>query len=409
LHLLVSLDANDGEARRWLWLAEGRASTIIALELWDFESWHALTVRQVQAARDMGALVQLQFALNFLARVNILAGEQTLARRLIREDRLIMEATGSPPAGNAAMMFAAWQGREQEASELIRATVEDAAGRGTGRLAGVAACASAVLNNGLGRYDAARDAALGVFRRDHLALGPMVVAELAEAAARTGEVSLIRAALDWLSERTQVTPTDWALGIEARVRALLSAGEAADGCYRESIERLGRTRVRAELARSHLLYGEWLRRQGRRKDARDQLSTARDMLDAMGMAAFAERARRELLAACQTARKRTTLPTRAAAASEALTTQESQVAQLARDGLSNPEIGARLFISPRTAEYHLHKVFAKLGVSSRSQLDRVLPGDPDATVPDQSWASRRYRQAATGPGQWPGRRARDEV
>ncbi len=409
LHLLVSLDADDGEARRWLWLAEGRASTIIALELWDFESWHALTVRQVQAARDMGALVQLQFALNFLARVHILTGEQSLARRLIQEDRLIMEATGSPPAGNAAMMLAAWQGREQEASELIRATVQDAAGRGTGRLAGVAACASAVLDNGLGRYDAARDAALGVFRRDHLALGPMVVTELAEAAARTGEVSLVQAALDWLSERTRVTPTDWALGIEARVRALLSAGEAADGCYRESIERLGRTRVRAELARSHLLYGEWLRRQGRRKDARAQLSTARDMLDAMGMAAFAERARRELLAAGQTPRKRTTTPARAAGASEELTAQESQVAQLARDGLSNPEIGARLFISPRTAEYHLHKVFTKLGVSSRSQLDRVLPGDPDGTKPSRPSAGRRHRQATPGPGPWPGPRARDEA
>jgi ATP/maltotriose-dependent transcriptional regulator MalT len=197
-------------------------------------------------------------------------------------------------------------------------------------------------------------------------------------------VSLIQAALDWLSERTRVTSTEWALGIEARVRALLSAGEAADGCYRESIERLGRTRVRAELARSHLLYGEWLRRQGRRTDAREQLSTARDMLDAMGMAAFAERARRELLAAGQPARKLTTPSACAAGGSKALTAQESQVAQLAREGLSNPEIGARLFISPRTAEYHLHKVFTKVGVSSRSQLDRVLPGDPDATKPSQS-------------------------
>jgi DNA-binding CsgD family transcriptional regulator len=209
------------------------------------------------------------------------------------------------------------------------------------------------------------------------------VPELAEAAARTGDVAAVRAALDWLSERTRVTPTAWVLGIEALVRALLSDGQAADRFYRESIERLGRTRVRAELARSHLLYGEWLRRQGRRTDAREQLRTALRMLDAMGMAAFAERARRELLATGETARKRTVpaARTRTGGASEALTAQEAQVARLARDGLSNPEIGARLFISPRTAKYHLSNVFTKLGISSRSQLDRVLPADPDTAGP----------------------------
>jgi DNA-binding CsgD family transcriptional regulator len=187
--------------------------------------------------------------------------------------------------------------------------------------------------------------------------------------------------LDWLSERTRVTPTEWALGIEARIRALLSDGEAADGFYRESVERLGRTRIRAELARSRLLYGEWLRRQGRRMDAREQLRTAHQMLEEMGMAAFAERARRELRATGETARKRTAPATRTAAASAALTAQEAQVARLARDGLSNPEIGARLFISPRTAQYHLSSVFTKLGISSRSQLDRVLPADPDTAGP----------------------------
>ena len=194
--------------------------------------------------------------------------------------------------------------------------------------------------------------------------------ELAEAASRTGDVALVTAALEWLSERTRVTPTDWALGIEARVRALLSEGEAAERLYRESIERLGRTRVRAELARAHLLYGEWLRRERRRVDAREQLRTAHEMLDAMGIGAFAERARRELLATGETARKRT-VGDRAAE----LTAQEAQVARLARDGLSNPEIGARLFISPRTVQYHLGKVFTKLGISSRSQLDHVLPAD----------------------------------
>ena len=174
-----------------------------------------------------------------------------------------------------------------------------------------------------------------------------------------------------------MTPTEWMLGIEARVRALLSEGEVAERWYRESVERLDRTRVRAELARSHLLYGEWLRRQGRRMDAREQLRTAHQMLEEMGMSAFADRARRELAATGETARKRAGPAARASGAGEALTVQEAQVARLARDGLSNPEIGARLFISPRTAQYHLSNVFAKLGISSRSQLNRVLPADPD--------------------------------
>jgi len=383
LEVLVTLDVGAGETRRRLWLAGGRASITFALELWDFDSWHALAAHQVQVARDMGALVQLQLAISNLGVHQLVAGELTATGRLIEEDRLIAEATGNPPVGYAAMMLAAWQGREQEAAELIEATVQLATESGMGVLTGLAACASAVLYNGLGRYDAARDAAQLAFERDHLGFGHLVVPELAEAAARTGDVAAVRAALDWLSERTRVTPTAWVLGIEALVRALLSDGQAADRFYRESIERLGRTRVRAELARSHLLYGEWLRRQGRRTDAREQLRTALRMLDAMGMAAFAERARRELLATGETARKRTVpaARTRTGGASEALTAQEAQVARLARDGLSNPEIGARLFISPRTAKYHLSNVFTKLGISSRSQLDRVLPADPDTAGP----------------------------
>ncbi len=304
LGLLVTVDAS-GEGRRWLGLAGGRAS-MIARELWDFESWDALATRQVEVARDMGALVHLQFALNFLGLHHLLAGELAAAERLIAEDRLIAEATGNPPVTYAAMLLAAWQGRENAASELIQAAAQMATGSGRGMLAGFAAYASAVLNNGLGRYDAARDAAKPAFERDHLGFGRLVVAELAEAAARTGDIALVQATLDWLSERTRATPTEWALGIEARVRALVSDGQAADGWYRESVARLVRAGVRAELARSHLLYGEWLRRQGRRVDAREQLRTARDMLDAMGMAAFAERARSELAATAKTARKRTT-------------------------------------------------------------------------------------------------------
>jgi DNA-binding CsgD family transcriptional regulator len=382
LERLVTLDADAGEAHRWPWLGGGRVSGIIALELCDFGSWHALAARRVQVAREAGALVQLQLALPFLGLYHLLAGELAAAERLIDEDRLIAEATGNPPVAYPAMMLPAWQGREHEASRLIQATAHSATEHGTGLLADVAAYASAVLDNGLGRYDAARDAARPAFERDDLGFGRLVVAELAEAAARTGDAAQIQAALDWLSERTRVTPTEWALGIEARVRALASDGQTADRWYRESVERLGRTRVRAELARSHLLYGEWLRRQGRRMDAREQLRTAFDMLDVIGMQAFAERARRELTATGETARKRTAPAARTAGASAALTAQEAQVARLARDGLSNPEIGARLFISPRTAQYHLRNVFAKLGVTSRGQLHRVLPPDP-GTVPQR--------------------------
>jgi DNA-binding CsgD family transcriptional regulator len=369
LEMVLALDIGTDDIGRWLWLAGGRVSQIVALELWDAESWHALASRQARFARGAGALVHLQFALNYLARTQILAGELTAAAQLIEEDRLIAEATGNPPVAHNAMMLAAWRGQEREASGLIEATGPEATGRGLGRLASFAAYARSVLYNGLGRYDAARDAARQAFEPNHLGYGPLVVPELAEAAARTGDMTLVTALLEWLSERTSVMPTDWALGIEARTRALLSDGEAAESCYRESIERLSRTRVRAQLARGHLLYGEWLRRERRRAEAREQLRTAHEMLDAMGIGAFAERARRELLATGETARKRTV------EIAVELTGQEAQVARLAREGLSNPQIGARLFISTRTVQYHLGKVFAKLGISSRAQLEQALPAE----------------------------------
>jgi ATP/maltotriose-dependent transcriptional regulator MalT len=327
----------------------------------------------VQVARDAGALVHLRVALNFLAAPHVLAGELTAAELLIEEDRLVAEATGNPPIAYTEMLLAAWRGDEERASHLIEATSREATARGLGMFVNAAAYASSVLYNGLGRHDAARDAAVPAFERDWVGRGPLVVPELAEAASRTGDVGLLSGVLEWLSERTRATPTEWALGIEARVRALLSEGETAESHYRESIARLGRTRVRVELARGHLLYGEWLRRERRRVDAREQLRTAHDMLDAMGIEAFAERARRELLATGETARKRT-VETR-----DELTAQEAQVARLARDGLSNPEIGTQLFISPRTVQYHLRKVFIKLDISSRNELDRVLPSDA-ATV-----------------------------
>jgi DNA-binding CsgD family transcriptional regulator len=201
--------------------------------------------------------------------------------------------------------------------------------------------------------------------------------ELVEAAARTGNTELAASAVDQLAEATQAGGSDWGLGVEARCRALVSQGQAADGLYQEAIERLGRTRLRPELARAHLLYGEWLRRENRRTDAREQLRTAYDQLSAIGMEAFAERARRELLATGETARKRSSQPE--VASSQKLTPQEAQVARLAGDGLSNLEIGTRLFISSHTVQYHLGKVFTKLGIGSRSQLHRVLPGGPDTS------------------------------
>ena len=372
LELLLTMDCSTAEARRWLWMGGGRAGSI-ATELWDDESWYALAARQVQVARDTGALVQLRFAITHLALHHIVGGMLSTAARLIEEDGLIAEVTGPPPVAYSAMMLAAWQGREQQASELIEAVVLIATERGAGILADFAACANAVLSNGLGHYDAARDAAWRVFERDHVGYGHLVVPELAEAAARTGDAALIQATLEWLSDRTRVAPTAWVMGIETRVRALLSDGEAADRWYRESIDHLGQTRIRAQLARSHLLYGEWLRREGRRTDAREQLRIAHGMLEAMGAEAFAERARRGLRATGETARKRT-----AVAMNEVLTGQEAQIARLARDGLSNPEIGARLFISARTVQYHLGKVFAKLEISSRLQLRRALPDDANA-------------------------------
>ncbi|MDR3032354.1 MAG: AAA family ATPase [Kitasatospora sp.] len=367
LDVVRALDVSRGESDRWLWLAGGRMGQFIAMELWDFESWQALAAGQAQLARDTGALMHLTFALNLLARTHILAGELATATRLVEEDHLVADAVGHSPIADTAMMLAAWRGREQEASELIEAVSRDATAHAAPALGGRADYASAVLYNGLGRSAAAFDAARRAFERESMGYGSHVVPELAEAAARIGDLKLLGAVQEWLSERTRATPTQWVLGIEARVRALLSEGESAEKFYRESIERLSGTRVRAQLARAYLLYGEWLRRERRRGEAREPLRTAHEMFDAMGIAAFADRAGRELLATGETARKRTV------ETSAELTAQEAQVARLARDGLSNPEIAARLFISSRTVQYHLGKVFTKLGISSRSQLHLVLP------------------------------------
>jgi DNA-binding CsgD family transcriptional regulator len=362
LDLLLALDTMDEETAQWRWLAGGRASAITALELWNAEAFHVLAAREVEFARNTGALVHLQLALNLLARSHLLAGELSTAARTIEEEHLIAELTGTPHL-NTEMTLSALRGEEPTAPQPAGTSAPEL----IGRVWMSYAYAVAVLHNGLGRHEAALAAAAQVFERDPVGYGALVVPELADAAYRTRDLTQLRVAHEWLAERARVTPTEWALGIEARVRALLSQGEQADPLYRESIERLGTTRVRFELARAHLLYGEWLRRQRRRADARQQLRTAREMFEAMGVGAFAERATRELGGPRETART-STVEVR-----DELTVQEAQIARLARDGLSNPEIGSRLFISPRTVEYHLRKVFTKLGISSRGQLARVLP------------------------------------
>jgi DNA-binding CsgD family transcriptional regulator len=362
LELLLAIDVSNEDAGRWLSLSSGRNSNVVALEMWDDEALHRLAARQVQVARDTGALVHLQFALSFLARSHLLAGELTAATLMIDEARLIAEATGTPALVNAPMILAAWRGDEAQASELIDATSEEAAARRWTSNN----YARAVLYNGLGLHEAARDAAWEAFQPDPIGYGSLLLPELAEAASRTADRALLESALEWIAERTRAMTSGWATGIEARVRALLSEGEAAESLYRQSIADLAGTRLRLELARTHLLYGEWLRRERRRLDGRKHLRNAFEAFTSMGAEAFARRAERELLATGERARKRTvdTL--------DQLTPQETQIARLAASGHTNREIAARLFISASTVEYHLRKAFRKLGVKSRTQLhDRL--------------------------------------
>jgi DNA-binding CsgD family transcriptional regulator len=362
LKLLLAIDVRDEDLSRRLSLSSTRNGNIVALEMWDDDALHRLATRQVQVARDAGALVHLQFALSFLARSHMLAGDLAAATVMIDEARLIAEATRNPALVNAPMILAAWRGREARASELIDATSEEAAaGRWTSNN-----YARAVLYNGLGRHDAARDAAWEAFQSDPIGYGTLLLPELAEAASRTADQALLESARKWLAERTAVISSEWAIGIEARVRALLSEGEVAERLYRESIAHLAGTRLRLELARTHLLYGEWLRRERRRLDARSHLHTAIEAFTSMGTEAFAHRAARELLATGERARKRTV------DTFDQLTPQEEQVARLAARGTTNREIAVQLFITQSTVEYHLRKAFRKLDVKSRTQLaDRI--------------------------------------
>jgi DNA-binding CsgD family transcriptional regulator len=365
---ILSLNPGTGiDIGRYLWLAGMRAGGIVAGELWDDDARHTLAIRQVEVARNAGALVQLQYALSFLAWTSLDAGELAAAARLLDEDRLIADATGTSPVGFCAILLAGWQGAEDTAIERYEAMVRLAAAGRITRLRTVADHAIAVLYNGLGQHDAARDAALRAFERGDLGYEPFVVAELAEAASRTHDQALVSALLQLLAERSRTTPTEWARGTEACVRAMASDGDTAKICYRESIDLLSRTRMRGQLARTHLIYGEWLRREKQRSEARKHLRRAYEMLTAMGIGAFAERARRELQATGETVRKRSVTQ------AIELTAQEAQIARLVHEGLSNPEISTRLFLSQRTVEWHLRKVFTKLGISSRRQLRGPLP------------------------------------
>jgi DNA-binding CsgD family transcriptional regulator len=367
---LAAIQAGEGSAARdgrWFWLA-----CRIAQGLWDDELWYVLATRGVRAARQTGMLAVLPNAVTYRAALHVQAGDFDVASSLIAESDAITQATDMAPLKYAALMLAAWRGHELAGLAQIEAGRLEATARGEGMALSVADWTTALLFNGLGRYQEAYVAAERAAAHDALAITAWSQVELIEAGVRSGASDATSAALERLSDRAHASGTDWALGVLARSQALLSEDDGADALYREAIERLERTRIRVELARSRLLYGEWLRREQRRVDAREQLRAAHEMFSTMGADGFAERARVELLATGETVRKRT-VETR-----DELTAQEAQIARLARDGRTNPEIGAQLYISPRTVEWHLKNVFTKLGIRSRRELHDALPEEPSA-------------------------------
>jgi DNA-binding NarL/FixJ family response regulator len=354
-------DITATEAFRWGWLAQAAASA-----LWDNDAWCALLDRQVRLAREAGALDQLPVLLEALGTAVAASGEVAGAAALIAEADAICAATGTRAARLTAMLLAALQGHT-EAASLIEVGIAQAQAEGQGSTVAYAHWTAAILHNGLGRYEEALTAARQASEdMTALPVAMWALPELVEAAARAGQAGLARDALKQLTEITQRGGHNSVLGIEARCRALLSSDGDADDLYREAIDRLAGTGLRPELARAHLLYGEWLRREGRRVHAREQLRTAHEMLGALGLTGFAERARRELIATGETVRKRSVETV------TSLTPQEALIARLARDGRTNPEIGAQLFLSGRTVEWHLRKIFTKLGVSSRRELHAAL-------------------------------------
>ena len=354
---------SEEEELRWLWLA-----CHIARALGDDVAWDELTARQVELARRAGALLLLPVALDDRIHVDLFAGRIAVAMSLAAEAAAVVEATGSRISLRGPIALANWRGEEAEARTLIEAQRQDVMSRGEGLWLAHTDWGSAVRYNGLGRYDDALAAAERA-AEDPRGLGTptWVLADLIEAAVRSGKPERAAGPLERLAEIAEANGTDWALGFLARSRALLAERHAAEPLYRAGIERLDRTRIRVALARTVLVYGEWLRRENRRVDAREQLRAAHEMLTDVGMEAFAERARRELLATGETVRKRTVETL------DDLTPQEAQIGRMAADGFTNPEIGAQLFLSPRTVEWHLRKVFGKLGISSRRQLRTALP------------------------------------
>jgi DNA-binding NarL/FixJ family response regulator len=354
----TDLSPNDA---RWLWFA-----SLIALYMWDDHAWTVLFTRQLELARSMGALPALVFALGTGTTVYAFFGELRTAAILEEEHRAASEATGIATNPVPRLGLASLRGREAEFAELIRTTVREAEDRGEGIALTTAEFLNGGLYNGLGRYEAALTAVLPAERFYTEGTAIWTLTELIEAAVRCGQPERARRAFERVQETTRAAGTDWALGIEARLRALLSDGDDAEELYKEAIRRLARSRVRVQLARTHLLYGEWLRRKRRRLDAREQLRTAHELFTDFGVEAFAERARLELEATGERARKRT------ADTLDQLTPQETQIAHLAALGETNRQIAARLFISASTVEYHLRKAFRKLDVKSRVQLaDRL--------------------------------------
>jgi DNA-binding CsgD family transcriptional regulator len=343
------------------------------MALWEDESWFVLSARQVQLARDAGALTVLPLALNLQAGIHLSAGQFAAAEAMGEEALAVSDAIANPSVPYLRLNLAAHRGQQGEISRLTAASDRDANARGEGRTIAVGMYATAVLYNGLARYEDALVAARQATEYpEDLAFFSWGLLELIEAGARCGKAELAADAFGRLSETTTPSGSDWSLGVEARSRALVTEGDAAEPLYRQAIERLERTRLRVDLARTHLLYGEWLRRERRRLDARDQLRHAYELFTEFGMEAFAERAQAELGATGEHARKRT------AETRDDLTPQEAQISGLAAEGATNQEIAAQLFISPSTVDYHLRKAFRKLGVKSRHQLKQHLQSRPQA-------------------------------
>ena len=381
--LLVDADYVAGAARVRRALAAFRVATIsrveevqwlflacqMAQDVYDDEMWDALSARTLNLVRETGVLAPLPMAAAVRYTRDVYAGDLTAAAVYVEEQDRLLEAIGGKGSPASRMILAAYRGREREVAQLDEATTRHAISRGYGIGLDALHWAKAVLCNGLGRYDEALAAAQPRAAHPHaMSVYSRILSELVEAAARCGRPEAAADALGRLAEMARACGTDWILGVEARVRALVADSGDADELHRQAIEHLRHTGVRSELARARLLYGEWLRREGRRVDARTQLRAAYDEFTSIGMEAFAERARVELAATGEKVRKRT-VETR-----DDLTAQERQVAELARDGFSNPEIGARLFLSRRTVQYHLGKVFGKLGIRSRNELARALAG-----------------------------------